>query len=167
MTVSGDRPTRRQRHQASPLPFPVVVPFVESMGIELHGYSEGHAELRVDLDEAHLNAWEVAHGGVLMAMMDVGMAMAARSATGHGGGVATIEMKTSFMRPAQHQLRAVAKLLHKTATLAFCEASVFDDEGKLCATATGTFKYLRGLVKRPAATPANQLLTTPQEGSTP
>ncbi len=147
---ANGKPNRRQRHKASPLPFPVVVPFVESLGIELHGYSEGHVELRVDLDEAHLNAWEVAHGGVLMTMMDVGMAMAARSATGHGGGVATIEMKSSFMRPAQHQLRAVARLLHKTATLAFCEASVFDDEGKLCATATGTFKYLRGLVKRPA-----------------
>ena len=142
---------RRGRHKASPLPFPVVVPFVESLGIELHGYSEGHAELRVDLDEAHLNAWEVAHGGVVMTLMDVAMAMAARSATGHGGGVATVEMKTSFMRPAQHQLRAVSRLLHKTATLAFCEASLFDDEGKLCASATGTFKYLRGLVKRPAA----------------
>lgn len=133
------------------MPFPVVVPFVESLGIELHGHGDGHAELRVDLDEAHLNAWEVAHGGVLMSLLDVAMALAARGATGHGGGVATIEMKTSFMRPAQHQLRAVSKLLHKTATLAFCEASVFDDEGKLCATATGTFKYLRGLVKRPAA----------------
>jgi uncharacterized protein (TIGR00369 family) len=151
MSGSAKKPPRSVRHKASPVPFPVVVPFVESLGIELHGYSEGHVELRVDLDEAHLNAWEVAHGGVLMTMMDVGMAMAARSATGHGGGVATIEMKTSFMRPAQHQLRAVAKLLHKTATLAFCEASVFDDEGKLCATANGTFKYLRGLVKRPAA----------------
>lgn len=167
MTGPAAKPTRRQRHQASPLPFPVVVPFAESLGLELHGVSDGHVELRVDLDEAHLNAWDVAHGGVLMTMMDVGMAMAARSATGHGGGVATIEMKSSFMRPAQHQLRAVAKLLHKTATLAFCEASVFDDEGKLCATATGTFKYLRGLVKRPAMNPLTTPLTTPQEGSTP
>ena len=89
MSVSSAKPSRRQRHLASPLKFPVVVPFVESLGIELHGYSEGHVELRVDLDDAHLNAWEVAHGGVLMTMMDVGMAMAARSATGHGGGVAT------------------------------------------------------------------------------
>ncbi len=158
---------RRRRHHASPLPFPVVVPFVENLGIELHGYSDGHCELRVDLDEAHLNAWEVAHGGVLMTLMDVAMAMSARSATQHGGGVATIEMKTSFMRPAQHQLRAVARLLHKTTTLAFCEASVFDDEGKLCATATATFKYLRGLVKRPATNPLTTPLTTAQKGNTP
>ena len=29
--------------------------------------------------------------------------------------------------------------------LAFCEASVFDHDGRLCAHATGTFKYLRKL----------------------
>ena len=136
------------RHKASPIPFPVQVPFVESLGIELHGYSTGHAELRVDLDDAHLNAWEVAHGGVVMTLLDVSMAMAARSMTGHAGGVATIEMKSSFFRPAEHQLRAVAKVLHHTSTLVFCEGSLFDDEGKLCASATGTFKALRGLPKR-------------------
>ena len=139
---------RRVRHRASPIPFPVKVPFVESMGIELHGYGDGHAELRVDLDEAHLNAWDVAHGGVVMTLLDVAMAMAARSGTGHTGGVATIEMKTSFLRPAEHQLRAVAKVLHRTSTLAFCEGSLFDDEGKLCASASGTFKVLRGLAAR-------------------
>lgn len=137
----------RLRAPRSPLPFPVKVPFVESLGFELHGYGDGQAELRVDLDEAHLNAWAVAHGGVVMTLMDVAMAMAARSAH-HDTGVATVEMKTSFMRPAEHQLRAVGKVLHRTATLAFCEAQIHDDQGKLCASATGTFKYLRGLATR-------------------
>jgi uncharacterized protein (TIGR00369 family) len=139
---------RRMRSKNSPIPFPARVPFVESLGIELHGLGDGQAELRIDLDAAHLNTWDVAHGGVVMTMLDVAMAMAARSAHPQETGVATIEMKTSFMRPAEHRLRAVAKLLHKTTTLAFCEASLFDDMGKLCANATGTFKYLRGLPAR-------------------
>jgi uncharacterized protein (TIGR00369 family) len=84
-----------------------------------------------------------------MTMLDVAMAQAARSVNRHdptgGPGVATIEMKTTFMRPAEGELRACAKLLHKTSTLAFCEASVLDGEGHLCAHATGTFKYLRAL----------------------
>jgi acyl-coenzyme A thioesterase PaaI-like protein len=42
-------------------------------------------------------------------------------------------------------LRAPAKLLHRSTTMAFCEASVFDDDNHLCAHATGTFKYLRKL----------------------
>ena len=136
------------RNKASPIPFPAKVPFVDSLGIELHGFGDGQAELRIDLDAAHLNTWDVAHGGVVMTMLDVAMAMAARSANLHGMGVATIEMKTSFMRPAEHRLRAVARVLHKTSTLAFCEASLFDDEGQCCATASGTFKYLRALPAR-------------------
>jgi uncharacterized protein (TIGR00369 family) len=134
---------------ATKIAFPIRIPFVEELGLELHGFGDGKAELRVDLAEAHLNSWEVAHGGVLMTMLDVAMAHAARSVHQHdpsqGRGVATIEMKTTFMRPAQGELRAFGKLLHRTATMAFCEGSVFDDAGQLCAQATGTFKYLRAL----------------------
>jgi uncharacterized protein (TIGR00369 family) len=91
----------------------------------------------------------VAHGGVLMTMLDVAMAHAARSVNSggpdQGPGVATIEMKTSFMRPAEGELRAVGKLLQRTHSLAFTEGSVVDGQGRLCAHATGTFKYLRAL----------------------
>lgn len=127
------------------IPFPVKVPFVERLGLELHAWSHGASEIRVDLTESHMNSWEVAHGGVVMTMLDVAMAMAARSQNLEGPGVATIEMKTSFMRPAEGELRAVGKLLQRTTTLAFCEASVVDAEGQLCAHATGTFKYVRAL----------------------
>ena len=47
------------------IPFPVRVPFVESLGLELHACAHGASELRVDLADAHMNSWEVAHGGVL------------------------------------------------------------------------------------------------------
>ena len=131
------------------LQFPVRIPFAESLGLELWAYGGGKAELRVDLEQAHLNSWEVAHGGVLMTMLDVAMAHAARSGAGHdlasGPGVATVEMKTSFMRPAEGQLRALGTLLHKTTTMAFTEGSVFNEAGQLCAHATGTFKFMRAL----------------------
>ncbi|MBU6258958.1 MAG: PaaI family thioesterase [Burkholderiales bacterium] len=132
-----------------PLRFPLHIPFVEELGFELWAFAGGQAQLRVDLAQAHLNSWEVAHGGVLMTLLDVAMAHAARSVNAaqedHGPGVATIEMKTSFMRAAEGRLTANAKLLHRTTTLAFCEGSVLDDDGALCAHATATFKYLRAL----------------------
>ncbi len=132
--------------------FPLRIPFVEQLGLELWGFGDGQAELRIDLADAHLNAWDVAHGGVVMTMLDVAMAHAARSHHGHdpaaGPGVATIEMKTSFLRPAEGRLRALGTLLHRTATLAFCEARVLDGHDALCATASGTFKYLRALPTR-------------------
>jgi len=131
------------------LKFPLRIPFVEQLGLELWAFGDGKAELRVDLAEAHLNSWEVAHGGVLMTMLDVAMAHAARSGAGHdlaaGPGVATIEMKTSFMRPGEGRLRALGTLLHKSTTMGFTEGSVFNEAGQLCAHATGTFKYIRAL----------------------
>lgn len=134
------------------LEFPVHIPFVEQLGFELVAFGGGAAELRLDLTEAHLNSWAVAHGGVVMTLLDVSMAHAARSpqraGEASGPGVVTIEMKTSFMRPGEGRLRGLGKLLHRTATMAFCEGSVLDDRGHLCAHATGTFKYLKALPGR-------------------
>ena len=129
--------------------FPVHIPFVQQLGFELHSVGDGEAELRLTVSEQHLNSWRVAHGGVVMTLLDVAMAHAARSVNRHeanlGPGVVTVEMKTSFMRPGEGELRAVGKLLHRSTTMAFCEGSVFAADGKLCAHATGTFKYLRAL----------------------
>lgn len=142
------------------IPFPRHIPFVETLKLELWEFGHGRAELQVQADEAFMNSWHVAHGGLVMTMLDAAMAHAARSVTvrhdagaAPGGppgsetglGMVTIEMKTSFMRAAEGRLRAEGRLLHRTATLAFCEGQVFDAEGKLCAHATGTFKYLRAL----------------------
>ena len=64
------------------------------------------------------------------------------------GGVATIEMKTSFMQPAVGVLVAKGQLMHRTATMAFTQSTIFDAQGRACASAMGTFKFL----KRPPGT---------------
>lgn len=137
---------------AAKLKFPVHIPFVEQLGFELISAGGGESELGVDLTAAHMNSWAVAHGGVVMTLLDVAMAIAARSpqktGDGYGPGVVTIEMKTSFMRPGEGRLRGLGKLLHRTATMAFCEGSVVDDAGRLCAHSTGTFKFLKALPGR-------------------
>ncbi len=129
--------------------FPVRVPFVESLGIELIGLGDGEAELALTLTAQHGNSFGVAHGGVTMTLLDAAMAHAARSVHRHrrdlGPGVVTIEMKTSFMRPGLGRLTARGRLLSRTATLAFCEASLYAESGDLCAHASGTFKYQRAL----------------------
>jgi uncharacterized protein (TIGR00369 family) len=129
--------------------FPIHIPFVESLGMQLVRMGEGEAEIRLPLRHELYNSFLVAHGGVSMTLLDVVMAHAARSVNRDqphfGPGVVTIEMKTSFMRPGEGELRAVGRLLHRTSTLAFCEASIYNSEGDLAAHATGTFKYVRAL----------------------
>ena len=129
--------------------FPRLIPFVQTLGFELLRFEGGEAEIAVEVRDELCNSWMVAHGGLTMTLLDVAMAHAARSPqpgeAPRGTGCVTIEMKTSFMRPGLGRLVATARLLHGTASLAFCEATVTDAEGAMVAHATGTFKYLSGL----------------------
>lgn len=131
--------------------FHTHIPFVEHLGFELLKFEDGEAEIAITLREELCNSWGVAHGGVTMTLLDVTMAHAARAAGVAGVGqhndigVVTIEMKTNFMRPGLGRLLAKGRRVHGTASLAFCEAQVFDEKGALVAQASGTFKYLKGL----------------------
>jgi uncharacterized protein (TIGR00369 family) len=131
------------------LKFLVHIPFVESLGFELLRFEGGEADIAVQLHEELTNSWGVAHGGVTMTLLDVAMAHAARSPDESGipetAGVVTIEMKTSFLRPGLGRLVASGRRLHRSASMAFCEASVRDADRQLVAHATGTFKFLKGL----------------------
>ena len=132
-----------------PLPFALDIPFVQALGMQLWRFDGGFSEISLDVRPEMQNSWAVAHGGVVMTLLDVAMAHAARSVRDAGEpgapGIVTVEMKTSFMRPATGRLVATGHLLHATKSTAFCEGSVHDGRGALCAHATGTFKFLRAL----------------------
>jgi uncharacterized protein (TIGR00369 family) len=124
--------------------FGVEIPFVTHLGFELTVFEGGRSEIRYAPQAEHLNSFNVTHGGAQMTLLDVTMASAARSETPDLG-VVTIEMKTSFMQPAVGPLTAKGELMHRTATMAFTQATVYDANGKACAHATGTFTYMKRL----------------------
>ena len=128
------------------IPFGVHIPFVANLGFTLEKFENGTSELHYSPRAEHHNSFGITHGGAVMSLLDVVMATAARSVAQEMG-VVTIEMKTSFMRPAKtsgdEHLVAKGLLLHRTKTMAFTDGKVFDAEGQLCAHATGTFKYVK------------------------
>jgi uncharacterized protein (TIGR00369 family) len=124
--------------------FGVNIPFVHHLGLVLHRFEAGECEIRLDPKPEHLNSFGVVHGGVCMTLLDVTMAGAARSVQ-QDMGVVTIEMKTTFMQASRGKLSGKGRLMHRTATMAFTEATIYDEEGKPCAHATGTFKYVKRL----------------------
>jgi uncharacterized protein (TIGR00369 family) len=130
------------------LSFGAEIPFVKHLGMVLTRFDDGHSVIELPAKPELLNSFAVTHGGVLMTLLDVTMASAARSVCPELG-VVTIEMKTSFMRPATPSdtgpLVAKGELMHRTATMAFTQATVYDARGHACAHATGTFKYLKRL----------------------
>jgi len=118
------------------------IPFANHLGFEITKFEGGESELHYTAKPEHLNTFDVTHGGACMTLLDVTMAAAARSLTPETG-VVTIEMKTSFMHPSVGPLTAKGRLMHRTATLAFTEGTIFDAQGNACAHATGTFKYVK------------------------
>ncbi|MFZ6642101.1 PaaI family thioesterase [Undibacterium sp. TC4M20W] len=128
-------------------PTPVLNPFLHDLGVEFLEMENGHARLALDLSERHMNSWQIAHGGVIMTMLDVVMAMAGRSMNSDLKGVVTVEMKTTFLQPGGvpgGRMEARGKAFHQSTTMCFCEGEVWNGD-KLIAKAMGTFKYLRRL----------------------
>ena len=127
------------------LDFGAVIPFVIELGFTLEKFEGGESVMHYAPRPEHCNSFGVTHGGAVMTFLDVIMATAARSVQ-PGMGVVTIEMKTSFVRPApvdaHRPLVGHGQLLHRTRTMAFVEGRVLDADGQLCAHATGTFKYV-------------------------
>jgi len=139
--------------------FGVLIPFVHLLGFELKVFEGGHSEIGYEPKPEHLNSFGVTHGGASMTLLDVTMATAARSLQPDMG-VVTIEMKTSFMQAARGKLTGKGRLMHRTATMAFTEATIYDAEGRACAHATGTFKYVKRLPTGPkSSNPLNVIST--------
>ena len=94
-----------------------------------------------------------------MTLLDVTMATAARSVQ-QDMGVVTIEMKTTFMQPCRGVLTGRGRLMHRTASMAFTEGTIYDSEGRACAHSTGTFKYVRRQPAGPAGAGGQSVIST-------
>ena len=123
--------------------FKLQIPFLADLGVRCNFMEGGRSEIELDLRERHQNSWDMAHGGVLMTLLDVAMAVAGRSMDTDGRGVVTIEMKTSFMAPGRGKLRARGLAVHRTSTMVFCEGEIVDEAGAIVSKASGTFKYIK------------------------
>src|SRR5580693_2177819 len=98
-------------------------PFIEDLGVEFLDSGAGRSRVALQLTARMLNSWSVAHGGIIMTLLDVAMAIAGRSLDPTAGGGVTVEMKVSFLQPAAEGSRLIATghAFHQSKTMAFCE----------------------------------------------
>jgi uncharacterized protein (TIGR00369 family) len=123
--------------------FGLEIPFLDVLGVEPEFAENGHSRIRLHLRPELLNSFHVAHGGVVMSILDFAMAAAARSSHEHILGVITIDMTTSFLRPSKGILIAEGKVLKAGSTVNYCEGSIFNEAGQLTAKSTGSFMLRR------------------------
>jgi uncharacterized protein (TIGR00369 family) len=127
------------------------VPFASHVGIEVVEKGNGRAVLMLDVRPELTNSFEVAHGGAVMTLLDIAMALAARTLDPDAIGVITVEMKTTFIGAAIGRITAEGRCLHAGKTVAFCEGRVHGPDGKLVAAASGTFMLRHGSARKRAA----------------
>lgn len=112
------------------------------MGFELVSLSQ--ADMRVEAlftaDPQFANPMGQIQGGFLCVMLDEVMSVAGLVASNMTCVMPTLEMKTSFLRPAplSGQIRGIGRVLKWGRTIAFTEGELFGADGKLIAKATGT-----------------------------
>jgi uncharacterized protein (TIGR00369 family) len=120
------------------------IPFLAHLGVELVAFGAGRSSLAMVLAPEHRNSMDVAHGGVVMTLLDAAMAIAGRAAHTDDYddpiNCLTVEMKTTFIAPGRGSLTAQGTCVHKGRSLMFCEGEVRDAAGALVARASGTFK---------------------------
>jgi len=104
----------------------------------------GTVELRFTARDEFTNRHGTIQGGILTAMLDSAGGMASLAALERASSIVTVEMKTTFFRPARPgSLRALGRVIHRGKTLIHTEADLLDDDGALIARATATFRIVR------------------------
>lgn len=122
--------------------FGIEIPFIEKMAMDVEKISEDLVHVHLDLQPWQCNSFGVAHGGVMMTLLDFAMAMAAKVKHGHMGGAMTIDMSTSFIKGGKGKMVVHGTVLKAGKSIQFCEASAYDASGDLLAKSMGTFKLV-------------------------
>ena len=114
----------------------------QTLGFRMKRVVQAQKLVEVEFDaraELLCNPMKQIQGGYLCAMLDECMSVACMVASGMTAVAPTLEMKTSFLRPAMPGvLLGVGRVLKWGRTVAFTEGELFDAEGRLVAKATGT-----------------------------
>ncbi|MDE2578711.1 MAG: PaaI family thioesterase [Hyphomicrobiales bacterium] len=118
--------------------FGADIPFVRFCGIEPIDCAPGRSHLEVTIEPHHANQMGVAHGGLLMTLLDVAMGSAARLAA--GANVITVDLQTAFLAPAAGRLAGRGRVVRAGKSLLFVEGEVTDAAGELVARGSSVFK---------------------------
>ncbi|MEO8813215.1 MAG: PaaI family thioesterase [Caulobacteraceae bacterium] len=113
-----------------------------TLGFRVTAVSQAERRVEVEFDaraELLANPMKQIQGGYLCAMLDECMSVACMIASGMVSVAPTVEMKTSFFRPAMPgRLRGVGTVVRWGKTIAFTEGELYDADDRLLAKATGT-----------------------------
>ncbi|MCT2582760.1 PaaI family thioesterase [Actinophytocola gossypii] len=117
-----------------------MVPYAETLGIEVLASSAEEVRARVAWSEAGTTLGGALNGGVLMGLADnTGALCAFQNLPEGSAGTSTVESKTNFLRAVRAgHATAVSRPLHVGRRFVVVETDITDDDGRLVARVTQT-----------------------------
>ena len=114
-------------------------------GFRLFETGEGSAVVDMSTTEQMANHSGFVHGGIISALADSAMGRSLRTIKPGVARAMSIDLKLSFINAAKigEDLRATGKVVHAGRRTAVMECRVEGKDGRLVATASGTFAITR------------------------
>ena len=111
-------------------------------GVLFRNISDTEYEFKSVINENHLNAAGITHGGYLSALIDAGAGTSAHRAA-NGAPCVTISLDLKFIGVSRigDEILGNVKILKKTKTLVFISCEISNQEG-IVVSASGTWKIL-------------------------
>ena len=112
-------------------------------GLLFRNVSETEYEFKSTINEKHLNAAKITHGGYIAALIDAGAGTAAHRAS-NGSPCVTISLDLKFIGASTSgdEIIGKVKILKKTKTLVFLFCELFCNK-KILASGSGIWKILK------------------------
>jgi len=122
--------------------FTKKIPFSEHLGIKVDALEKGMARLSMTIRPEFMTSWGTAHGGSILALLDIALSMSARTLYDPPRSVMTVDLSTQFIGTATGLLRAEGRVMKAGQSTLFCEGEAKSESGELVAKAIGTFRAI-------------------------
>ena len=114
-------------------------PFAQHMGLRIESISADEVICSMSIQPFMINSMGRVHGGVIYTLIDHTFAIISNML--HDGTGQSTEVK--FYRPANGNLRCVAKTINISRSLGIYDVRVYSEEGKLIASSTCTGFFIQ------------------------
>ena len=118
------------------------IPFSQHLGIKADALENGVARLSMLVRPEFMTSWGTAHGGSILALLDITLSMTARTLYDPPRSIMTIDLSTQFIGTATGVLKSEGRVMKAGKSTIFCEGEVRSEAGELVAKAIGTFRAL-------------------------
>ena len=117
------------------------VPIADHLGFRLVAVEPGKVTLRGRPDERSFNLLKSVHGGWTASILDTALALSNLTLLGADQTFTTLDIRINYLRPVtldSGEITAIGSVIQSGRKVAYCEARMTDENGKLLAHGTGS-----------------------------